>query len=836
VPLQNRYFDDVFAATGIQRRVVFEGLAGEVFPPELAEAAHLFLLFHWEGMNSPLKYLNLVLRLGDVEASPGPEGLGKLLPLFNRYKAADLNLSVLRGRQFVATYAKADEPLVIEAVVDTSDGTFAVLAKSLDRGGALVELTAVAPPSPPKPAKGGLAPAKGDVPTILSGTGKFHVWFGPATLEPDFDGVVALDFGNTSSTLVYLPQANPQSVPRPLRYFGQGGQPDTVSTIVYLQKIGQKDRLRDAGVASWPETEAEIGTIGGANDITQGHLELGAKRQVVAPKSLGNLRAYFPIPSPSPSDRLDEVEFSRKLSADVFIQKLLGKFRENHKTRPRPLAVTYPTSYSRAEVEEYKQALAAAACRDTGNPSLKADEVVRLMIDEASAACFYHIFHDLIDRPGGIYGARYLYPRGLNVLVFDCGGGTTDLALLHVDLYPDAEGGAGRVDLKVLGRSGDRTFGGDQMTRQVFRLVKLGLARALVGSGGAAAGKSLDDLPKNVADLPSYLNRVEDQVEQILSTRWTLPDGKPMTLSAESRRIRQKAVALLWEHAEGLKVELAREKPDSNKTQASAELIQAIATVAGLKDSAGNTKLATALNEEVTQERVGALIGAVLARSLDKANRLLEELPERLAREEHAILETARLPVVHRLYAVGNATRHPVVQKALTEQLNERVRFRDTRCLFPAERKLVVAQGASRALAAVLQYHKMVVRFDRQLVDKLAYDVTFYNAATKTEEPFYKEDTLFRQVADEPHTIAIPDRPKEEGPIEMLRLRRRWPGDREGEPFLKFPFAGGVRGKEVKLSYREKEQQFFMKDDKAEVAGLPEYEAEYVAPPQSGVL
>jgi hypothetical protein len=824
MPLQNKHFDDVHAWTGSQRRVLFAGPAREAFPQKLAGEPRLFLLFHWDGKDSPQRYLKLVLRVGDSEAIPGPEGLKKNLPLFGKYQPADLDLAFLAGRQFVCTYATAEQNLVIEADVDTADNSFRALAGKSAGDGALIKLTAVGPPPAPGP--------RSSPPKVLVGDREFRVWFGPATPEPDFEGVVALDFGNTSSSLVYLSQVHPHSTPRPLRYFARGDQPDTVSTIVYLQKIGQKDRLRSSADTAPAETEAEIGSIGGANAITQGRLELGAKRQVVAPESLGNLRALFS----SPSGHLEEVEFSRKLPADVFIHKLLRKFREDQESRPRPLAATYPTSYSQAEVEHYKQALTAAARRDTGDPSLQVEDVVRLMIDEASAACFYHIFHDLIDRPGGIYGARYLYPKGLNVLVFDCGGGTTDLALLHVDLHPDAESGAGRVDLKVLGRSGDRTFGGDQMTRQAFRLVKYGLAKAVLGSGGGSGGSRLGQEPNAAEGWPKFLADIEDRVEVLVPTRWNQPDGKPMNLDAAARQHRQRAVALLWEHAERLKLELAKPQPDASSTKATPELVEAMYALGLSKEKLPETKLANALTQDVATERLNALIGALLKRSLDKTNRLLDDLPARLGRKEHVIPQESQLPVVHRLYAVGNATRHPVVQNALKEKVNQRVRFRETRCIFPEERKLVVAQGASRALAAVLQYQKMVVRFDRHLVKKLAYDVTFYNTATHMEEPFYSEDTSVTQVAATQHTIPVPEPTAEDGPIELLRLRRRWPGDREGEPFLKFPFPGGVQGKAVTLSYRQDEQQFFIKDGGTEVAGQPEYEAEYVAPPQSGLL
>src|SRR4029079_267312 len=55
------------------------------------------------------------------------------------------------------------------------------------------------------------------------------------------------------------------------------------------------------------------------------------------------------------------------------------------------------------------------------------DPVIRLMVDEASASSFFFLYRRIFEEPGGLPRFRYLFPQGLNLLLYDCGGGTTDI-------------------------------------------------------------------------------------------------------------------------------------------------------------------------------------------------------------------------------------------------------------------------------------------------------------------------------------------------------------------------------------------------------------------------
>src|SRR5207244_1098653 len=101
------------------------------------------------------------------------------------------------------------------------------------------------------------------------------------------------------------------------------------------------------------------------------------------------------------------------------------------------------------------------------------DPLIRLMVDEASAAGFFFLYRRIFEEPGGLPRFHYLYPGGLNMLLYDCGGGTTDIALVRAGFDPDDPD---VLRITVLARSGLRGFGGDDITRAVCRLLKSKLA------------------------------------------------------------------------------------------------------------------------------------------------------------------------------------------------------------------------------------------------------------------------------------------------------------------------------------------------------------------------
>ena len=161
------------------------------------------------------------------------------------------------------------------------------------------------------------------------------------------------------------------------------------------------------------------------------------------------------------------------------------------------LVVTYPTSLSqhrRQHLEELVESLGASR--------------IDLRFDEATAAALYYVWRELFtDTFAGIDGflarsrvreewriSKWTGAREKvklhfqNLLLYDMGGGTTDIALLEIgigevdNIARDTSGNWGRCFViypRILGLTGRENFAGDNVTLAIFRLLKSKLAARL---------------------------------------------------------------------------------------------------------------------------------------------------------------------------------------------------------------------------------------------------------------------------------------------------------------------------------------------------------------------
>ena len=172
-----------------------------------------------------------------------------------------------------------------------------------------------------------------------------------------------------------------------------------------------------------------------------------------------------------------------------------------------------------------------------------------------------------------------------NVLVFDIGGGTTDMALIRLTLeevnpFGDNEdrGAGGRYYVmtpELLGSSGHMQLGGELATLRTFLLLKATIADHLLTLAGPDGGplaaqlSSLDKpfigadghyVPGSVVEHvlsqdDIYYSAALDAAEAIIPTRW----------KQDSKRLQ--SFYTLWEHAEEAKIHLGgRREPDASET------------------------------------------------------------------------------------------------------------------------------------------------------------------------------------------------------------------------------------------------------------------------------
>ena len=212
-------------------------------------------------------------------------------------------------------------------------------------------------------------------------------------------------------------------------------------------------------------------------------------------------------------------------------------------------------------------------------------EHVTIKYDEAVAAA---IFHFMCATAGGnsigiesfLARCRTVSPtqRRQNVLVFDVGGGTTDVALIQLNIHerspqwePDEDRGAGgryyEVIPRLLGSSGHTQLGGDLLSLRTFYLLKAYLADQLLSSQAKEQNTTIQQRSRRLGGEPFFVqgayqasSLIEhtlstksphhqdalDAIEVLLPTRW------------KDEPSRAQAFYSLWHHAEEAKIKLGR--------------------------------------------------------------------------------------------------------------------------------------------------------------------------------------------------------------------------------------------------------------------------------------
>ncbi|GHJ43555.1 hypothetical protein Cs7R123_08970 [Catellatospora sp. TT07R-123] len=221
------------------------------------------------------------------------------------------------------------------------------------------------------------------------------------------------------------------------------------------------------------------------------------------------------------------------------------------------VTVTYPTTLP--------PSARARLRRTVSDGTGIAVERVHMDYDEAVASALYFVVRGFGgDVEAGLRsfraGARPVEQALLptwrrNALVLDIGGGTTDIALLALDLVATRPGGTaadgprGRhytLTPRVLGTTGHPQLGGDLLTLRVFYWLKAAVVDA-IDAGHAPAARDADDRTLTERLLASgHPKPVTDDVRRILRERLPSHSATP--------GVRTAAFDRLWEAAEDAKI------------------------------------------------------------------------------------------------------------------------------------------------------------------------------------------------------------------------------------------------------------------------------------------
>lgn len=643
------------------------------------------------------------------------------------------------------------------------------------------------------------------------------------SLEPmremaHFDGFSALDFGNTSTTLVHSRMNEDDfEVVQADALVAVAESPTPVQTALCISDFRRAEKPEQFNTY-----RCVIGSKAIEDREDEEWLVLGAKRLLAdrrrADAAAGEVLvlgdAVHGIPSEDP--------------AEVFISKMLQGFFYHRQSIPEPMVVTCPTTFTVSEVERLRRTVARAFHRATGKTasSFRSDLIdlrVPIVVDEASAAAFYFAYRDFITAPGRMPAFRYLYPQGMHMLLYDCGGGTTDLSLVRLEAVDD-----GHLKISVLGRAGHRTFGGDFITEQLFRLLKLKLA----------ISKGFAEAPPSPRQLPEFLRKHDKDINKYVPTTY---DVRQMQ-NDEARKHAKTAMAL-WQLADKMKVRLGGAgvksviPGDPEVDAASAELVP----LEELKACAGLDYQNEAEQLRVERRELDALIDPEIDRTIQYANDLISNCMARLAVEQANQADSPlEIPEVHWVYVVGNASRYPrILERLLDEKQGLSVRFlKDRLANIPAEDfKNAVAKGAVVAMKLQRTEMGLTVTWDQNLMKKLPYDIVHETLGKASDHVLFEAGEIYSRRMR--RTLEVrPDPSTGRATTREIVLSRRWPGETHATKHLVFRFDEPISGPYV-IEYDEESKAFIAypnRDDGAEerVEAEPFEPVPYVAPPQSG--
>lgn len=247
---------------------------------------------------------------------------------------------------------------------------------------------------------------------------------------PEFDGELSIDFGTTNSCCAYLDADKLDLIP--ISEDSEGQLTTISSTILYQDVFNGSTKQYIVGNRAYAVSFDPA-------------TSLSAVRQVK--RYLGTDKIYdirFQLdPSKHSSFK------AREVTADI-IRRILERAEEYLKGRIRSCTISHPSRFRVRQIDDLREALVTAGVTK-----------VKTVHEPIGAALNFIRQREIRTK----YEEYYL-------MVFDFGGGTTDISLLRVNNEYDTTRRRTVISPEVLGATADREFGGEDVTDIVMRLVK----------------------------------------------------------------------------------------------------------------------------------------------------------------------------------------------------------------------------------------------------------------------------------------------------------------------------------------------------------------------------
>ncbi|MDY7033841.1 MAG: Hsp70 family protein, partial [Thermodesulfobacteriota bacterium] len=245
-----------------------------------------------------------------------------------------------------------------------------------------------------------------------------------------FDGWVAIDFGTTNSCCAIMPQM--ASNPKIMDIDKFSIDPPSVPSVILYERLEPWKKVYSIGgyARSYfrvPECRESI--------VLSVKRRLGERPPRYQPQDIiyyedGGQASYWP----------------HEMAADI-IEQMIRLVEEDLRKKVDKCFITYPARFSPIQLAALEE-----ACKICNIDIIA-------MYPESVAAAF-----DAILREEDVNTKKKAAQDPYTLMVYDFGGGSIDIAFLHVNAHRDDEMGTDRFSITVLGTDGKRRFGGDDIT------------------------------------------------------------------------------------------------------------------------------------------------------------------------------------------------------------------------------------------------------------------------------------------------------------------------------------------------------------------------------------
>lgn len=175
-------------------------------------------------------------------------------------------------------------------------------------------------------------------------------------------------------------------------------------------------------------------------------------------------------------------------------------------------------------------------------------------LDEGVAIVYHYIAERLHER-------NSQEPMSRNILILDCGGGTTDLASCNYSIEDSNVGPV--LQIKTGFENGESNFGGNNITYRILQMLKIKIAAHVERQGNLTMQELitkdentiLTDIDENYAnkyEIYKKFNDAYEQAENIIPTKFSEYPGRNEKLMIKRN------FYYLWQMAEAIKIEFYR--------------------------------------------------------------------------------------------------------------------------------------------------------------------------------------------------------------------------------------------------------------------------------------